>query len=112
MSIRIISRDWLSGVLSDISVLISVRTTAGDRRPDLQHRAYVQQGRRHEAEDDRLPKRLLTEPITNGPSKGMLSQLPLTLPAYYAARGWVNAFPTDETLKKLGLDECMGKLVQ
>ena len=60
-------------------------------------------------EDDRLPKRLLQEPIVNGPSKGMLSQLPLTLPQYYEARGWVNAFPTDETLKKLGLDECVGK---
>ena len=60
-------------------------------------------------EDDRLPKRLLKEPIVNGPSKGMVSQLPLTLPQYYAARGWVNAFPTDETLKKLGLDECVGK---
>ncbi len=60
-------------------------------------------------EDDRLPKRLLEEPISNGPSKGMVSQLPLTLPQYYEARGWVNAFPTDETLKKLGLDECMGK---
>jgi len=60
-------------------------------------------------EDDRLPKRLLQEPITNGPSKGMLSQLPLTLPEYYEARGWVNAFPTDETLTKLGLDECVGK---
>ena len=35
--------------------------------------------------------------------------LPLTLPEYYEARGWVNAFPTDETLKKLGLDECVGK---
>ena len=60
-------------------------------------------------EDDRLPKRLLQEPITNGPSQGMVSQLPLTLPQYYAARGWVDAFPTDETLKKLGLDECVGK---
>ena len=60
-------------------------------------------------EDDRLPKRLLQEPVVNGPSKGMLSQLPLTLPQYYEARGWVNAFPTDETLKKLGLDECVGK---
>ena len=39
----------------------------------------------------------------------MVSQLPLTLPQYYAARRWVNAFPTDETLKKLGLDECVGK---
>ncbi len=60
-------------------------------------------------EDDRLPKRLLEEPISNGPSKGMLSQLPQMLPLYYEARGWVNAFPTDETLKKLGLDECIGK---
>ena len=60
-------------------------------------------------EDDRLPTRLLQEPIVNGPSKGMVSQLPLTLPQYYEARGWVNAFPTDETLKKLGLDECIGK---
>ena len=60
-------------------------------------------------EDDRLPKRLLNDPIVNGPSKGMVSQLPLTLPQYYKARGWVNAFPSDETLKKLGLDECGGK---
>jgi len=60
-------------------------------------------------EDDKLPKRLLEDPITNGPSKGMVSQLPLTLPEYYEARGWVDAFPTDETLKKLGLDECIGK---
>ena len=47
-------------------------------------------------EDDRLPKRLLQEPIVNGPSKGMVSQLPLTLPQYYEARGWVDAFPMDE----------------
>lgn len=60
-------------------------------------------------EDDRLPKRLLEEPVSDGPSEGMVSQLPLTLPQYYDARGWVNAFPTDETLKKLGLDECVGK---
>ena len=60
-------------------------------------------------ENDRLPKRLLQDPIVNGPSKGMVSQLPITLPQYYEARGWVNAFPTDETLKKLGLDECIGR---
>ncbi len=60
-------------------------------------------------EDDRLPKRLLEDPVVNGPSKGMLSQTPLTLQDYYKERGWVEAFPTDETLKKLGLDECIGK---
>ncbi|MDO4297581.1 MAG: aldehyde ferredoxin oxidoreductase family protein [Lachnospiraceae bacterium] len=60
-------------------------------------------------EDDRLPKRLMEEPITNGPSKGQVSKIKLTLPQYYEARGWVDAFPTDETLKKLGLEECVGK---
>lgn len=60
-------------------------------------------------EDDRLPKRLLEDPVANGPSEGMVSQLPLTLPQYYEARGWVDAFPTEQTLKKLGLEECIGK---
>lgn len=60
-------------------------------------------------EDDRLPKRLTEEPIVNGPSKGQVSQIKITLPQYYEARGWVDAFPTDETLKRLGLDECVGK---
>lgn len=54
-------------------------------------------------EDDRLPKRLTEEPITNGPSKGQLSQIAITLPEYYAVRGWENAFPTKETLERLGL---------
>lgn len=60
-------------------------------------------------EDDRLPKRLTEEPIVNGPSKGQVSQIKITLPQYYEARGWIDAFPTDETLKRLGLDECVGK---
>ena len=60
-------------------------------------------------EDDRLPKRLLEDPIPDGPSKGLVSQLPVTLPEYYKVRGWEAAFPTDETLKRLGLDECIGK---
>lgn len=54
-------------------------------------------------EDDRLPKRLTEEPISNGPSKGQLSKIEITLPQYYEARGWENAFPTEETLKRLGL---------
>ena len=60
-------------------------------------------------EDDRLPKRLLEDPIPDGPSKGLVSKLPITLPEYYKVRGWEAAFPTDETLKRLGLEECIGK---
>ncbi len=55
------------------------------------------------SEDDRLPKRMTEEPIADGPSKGMLSKLSITLPEYYEARGWENAFPTQETLVRLGL---------
>ena len=56
-------------------------------------------------EDDKLPKRLTEEPIKNGPSKGQVSQIKVTLPQYYDVRGWKNAFPTEETLKRLGLEE-------
>jgi aldehyde:ferredoxin oxidoreductase len=55
-------------------------------------------------EDDRLPKRLTDEPIAEGPSKGEYSKIALTLPEYYQVRGWENAFPTAETIKRLGLD--------
>lgn len=56
-------------------------------------------------EDDRLPKRLTEEPIVNGPSEGMVSQIKVTLPQYYEVRGWKEAFPTKETLDRLGLVE-------
>lgn len=56
-------------------------------------------------EDDRLPKRLMEEPIVSGPSKGMVSKINLTLPEYYEVRGWENAFPTQDTLERLGLAE-------
>lgn len=60
-------------------------------------------------EDDKLPKRLTKDPITNGPSKGMTARVDITLPQYYQARGWIDAFPTNETLKRLGLEECLDK---
>ena len=55
-------------------------------------------------EDDRLPKRMTEEPISNGPSRGQISHIAITLPQYYKLRGWENAFPTEETLKRLELN--------
>ncbi|MDO5338045.1 MAG: aldehyde ferredoxin oxidoreductase family protein [Eubacteriales bacterium] len=81
--------------------------TVGDRIYNIERMFNKAAGMK--PEDDRLPKRLSEEPISDGPSKGQVSQIKLTLPQYYEARGWVNAFPTDETLKKLELDECIGK---
>lgn len=56
-------------------------------------------------EEDCLPKRMTDEPIPEGPSKGEISKISITLPDYYNVRGWVDAFPTKETLERLGLEE-------
>ncbi len=62
------------------------------------------------SDQDTLPKRLLETPIPDGPSKGSVHRLDVLLPEYYSVRGWSKeGIPTDETLKKLGLDEYIGK---
>ncbi|MDW5299681.1 MAG: aldehyde ferredoxin oxidoreductase family protein [Sedimentibacter sp.] len=56
-------------------------------------------------EDDLLPKRLLTEPVTSGPSKGKVTELEVMLDEYYSVRGWDEyGVPTEEKLEELGLD--------
>lgn len=55
---------------------------------------------------DTLPKRLLEDEIVDGPSKGWVNKLSVTLPEYYKLRGWTeNGLPTDEKLEELGLKE-------
>ena len=54
--------------------------------------------------DDTLPKRMLEEPMPEGPAKGMVVPLDKMLPEYYRLRGWdENGIPTPEKLKELGL---------
>lgn len=53
---------------------------------------------------DTLPKRLLNDPIPDGPSKGWVHKLDQLLPEYYKLRGWDTVgVPTPERLKELGL---------
>ncbi len=53
---------------------------------------------------DTLPKRLLKEPIPDGPAAGQVHRLDEMLPAYYEGRGWSpEGVPTDEKLVALGL---------
>ncbi|MFV0480784.1 MAG: aldehyde ferredoxin oxidoreductase family protein [Campylobacteraceae bacterium] len=54
------------------------------------------------SEDDDLPKRILKDAVKNEASKDMVNQLDVMLPQYYEVRGWVNGFPTAETLKRVG----------
>jgi aldehyde:ferredoxin oxidoreductase len=58
----------------------------------------------YSAADDTLPKRLLSEPLPDGPSKGKVHPLDKMMPAYYATRGWdEQGVPTAEKKNALGL---------
>ena len=55
-------------------------------------------------EDDTLPKRLLEEPLPDGPQKGAVSHVLEILPEYYKLRGWnEDSTIPEEKLKELGL---------
>ena len=65
--------------------------------------------------DDTLPRRLMTEPLQTGASKGHLisqGELDQMLDEYYAARGWdpATGIPTKEKLDELGLGDVAGKM--
>jgi aldehyde:ferredoxin oxidoreductase len=88
-----------TGTNYDVAGLLEV----GDRIYNLERMFNKAAGMK--PEDDRLPKRIGEEKIVNGPSEGMQSEIKLTLPQYYDARGWKEAFPTEETLKRRGLED-------
>jgi aldehyde:ferredoxin oxidoreductase len=55
--------------------------------------------------DDTLPKRLLEDPIPEGPNKGKVHRLGELLPEYYKIRGWnEDGIPTETKMKELELE--------
>ncbi len=75
---------------------------AGERIYNIERLFNMQAG--IDPTQDTLPKRLLEDPIPEGPSKGNVHRLSELLPEYYANRGWDNGgTPTAERLTKLGL---------
>jgi len=54
--------------------------------------------------DDTLPRRLLEEPMPEGPAKGHVVELEEMKEEYYRLRGWVNGIPTPEKLKELEIE--------
>lgn len=75
---------------------------AGERVWNLEKQYNIREG--WKPEDDRLPDRLVKEPLPEGPSKGMVSRLSEMLPKYYALRGWdEKGYPTQKKLTELGL---------
>ena len=75
---------------------------AGERIFNLERLFNLREG--FSRRDDTLPKKLLTQPIPQGPSKGMKASLE-TLEEYYSLRGWsTNGVPTREKLRELELE--------
>jgi aldehyde:ferredoxin oxidoreductase len=94
----------VGGELHDVNSLMM----AGDRIWTLEKLYNLAAG--IDSKQDTLPKRLLEEEVPDGPSKGYVHKLDVLLPEYYSVRGWdENGIPKAETLKKLGLDEYIGK---
>ncbi len=61
-------------------------------------------------EYDTLPKRLLEEPMPEGPAKGYVVKLREMLDEYYKLRGWIDGRPTRAKLEELGLKWVADKL--
>jgi aldehyde:ferredoxin oxidoreductase len=75
---------------------------AGDRVYTLERLFLSQAG--FTRADDTLPKRMLEEPMPEGPAQGHVVELEEMLPEFYELRGWdENGVPTDEKLAELGL---------
>ncbi|MCW8858330.1 MAG: aldehyde ferredoxin oxidoreductase family protein [Deltaproteobacteria bacterium] len=74
----------------------------GDRIYNLERLFNLKAG--IDPSQDTLPKRLLEDPISDGPLKGEVAKLDQMLPEYYQERGWsAEGIPTDEKLQALGL---------
>jgi aldehyde:ferredoxin oxidoreductase len=55
---------------------------------------------------DKLPKRLVEDPIPDGPSKDWVTKLDELLPQYYSVRGWgTDGIPTADKLAGLGIED-------
>lgn len=75
---------------------------AGERIYNLERMFLVEAG--FTRADDTLPKRMLEEPLPEGPAKGHVVELDVMLPEFYQLRGWdEDGVPTDAKLEELGL---------
>ncbi|OEH86115.1 aldehyde ferredoxin oxidoreductase [Desulfuribacillus stibiiarsenatis] len=92
----------LYNAVSGKNITVDDLLTTGDRIWNVERLFNMQEG--YTSKDDTLPKRLLEEEISSGPSKGNVSRLAEMLPLYYKARGWdENGVPTEEKKQGLGL---------
>jgi aldehyde:ferredoxin oxidoreductase len=103
--------DWatLISCLTGWEFTASDYRKTGERIYNLERAYSIREGLTRA--DDTLPKRLLEDPLPEGPAKGQVVHLEPLLDAYYGFRGWDgNGKPTPEKLKELGLDWVIKKI--
>ena len=93
----------VSGNLSEDELML-----VGSRLVNLERCINVRRGASRA--DDRLPWRLMNEPMVEGPHEGMVNseqELNQMLDEYYALRSWnlASGIPDTRELRRLGLDE-------
>ena len=80
--------------------------TIGERIWNLERLYNLREG--FTRADDTLPRRLLEEPVAEGPAKGRVVELETMLEEYYRFRGWdEEGRPTRWKLDALGLEDCL-----
>ncbi len=92
----------LLNLATDAGYTVESLMEAGDRIYTLERLFLSKAG--FTRADDTLPKRMLEEPMPDGPAKGHVVELDDMLPEFYELRGWdEDGVPTEEKLAELGL---------
>lgn len=81
----------------------------GERIYNLERAFNIREGFKGR-EEDTLPKRLLEEPMPEGPAKGYVVKLNEMLDEFYRLRNWKDGIPTKKKLRELGLDKAANEV--
>lgn len=113
MGMGLAAPEWIDLIrygLGWMDLTVDEFRTLGERVYNLARAYSVREGL--SAADDTLPKRLLEEPMPEGPAQGKVNELPVLLDAYYELRKWDKATgkPSPEKLKELGLEEVIPEI--
>jgi aldehyde:ferredoxin oxidoreductase len=112
MGMALDAREWsaIINTLTGWEFGVEEFRKTGERIYNLERAFNVREGLTRA--DDTLPKRLLEEPLPEGPAEGHVNNLEILLDPYYEFRKWekTTGKPTPEKLRELGLQEVISQI--